>query len=182
MAVDATCCRMVGLGVDQVSYFNTARERGLGNFKEDDIEIRGKSIKDVFQQIWLPYLEGFDRWPEYNFYTENAGSSCLGLIACTTERMKARGTYDKNAGISIVVGKKKELPKGVPKEKMILFGDCVKKYAKDGIYVHGCTVPASSLKKSKKYSWITLRSCGQSQWQKGARRNKPNSLTNIYIK
>ncbi len=138
MAVDATCCRMVGLGVDQVSYFNTARERGLGNFKEDGIEIRGKSIKDVFQQIWLPYLEGFDHWPECNFYTENAGSSCLGLIACTTERMKARGTYDKNAGISIVVGKKKELPKGVSKEKMILFGDCVKKYAKDGIYVHGC--------------------------------------------
>ncbi len=138
VAVDATCCRMVGLGVEQVSYFNAARERGLGNFDEDGIEIRGKSIKDVFQQMWLPYLEGFDRWPEYQFYTDNACSSCLGLVACTMERLKARGTYDKNAGLSIVVGTKKELPKGVPPEKIILFGDCVKKYRGKGLYVQGC--------------------------------------------
>jgi len=88
--------------------------------------------------MWLPYLEGFARYPEYKFYTKGACSSCLGLVAATMERLKARGTYDKNVGMSIVVGPKKELPKGVPREQMLLFGDCVKKWRNEGIAVEGC--------------------------------------------
>ena len=49
-----------------------------------------------------------------------------------------QGQYDKNKGVSIVFGPQKELPKGVKPENLILMGDCVKKYRKEGIFIEGC--------------------------------------------
>ena len=139
VAVDATVCRMVGLDLRDVDYFGPAVERGLGNIDEDLIEIRGNSVREVYKKLWLPYLEGLDAYPEYNFYIENACSSCQGLLALTLEKLKALGQYEKNQGIDIVVGPKKELPKGVRVgNNLILAGDCLKKYRKHGHWAAGC--------------------------------------------
>ena len=138
VAVDATCCRMIGLDIEKVPYFEPAYERGIGNFDEKLIEIRGRTIKEVFKELWTPYLGGFEQWPEYNIYAEGSCSSCQGLLAFTMEKLKSLGEYDKNAGISIVIGRKKELPKGVKPEDLILMGTCAKKYHDQGIYVGGC--------------------------------------------
>jgi uncharacterized protein (DUF362 family) len=139
VALDATACRIVGLDIDKVPYFKAARERGLGKFAERSVEIRGSQIKDVYKKLWLPYLEGFAAFPEYDLHLENACSSCQGLMALTMEQLKAAGLYDKNKGISIVCGAKKQFPAGTKKGKdLILVGDCVKKYQKEGIWVQGC--------------------------------------------
>ena len=143
VAVDATICRMIGLDIKKVAYFEPARERGLGHYEEKLIEVRGKSIKEVFKKLWLPYLEGFDTWPDYNFYLEGSCSSCQGLLAMTMEKLKAIGEYEKNKGISIVVGRKKELPRGVKLGKdVILMGDCLKKYRGQGSPFSGGCPPA----------------------------------------
>ena len=137
-AVDATVCRMVGLDINKVDFYKPVRERGIGNVEEDQIEIRGKSIKEVFKRLWIPYLEGLEKWPEYNFYLEGACSSCLALVAFTIEKLKALGEYDKNAGANIIVGRKKELPEGATPENTILVGDCLKKYRGKGAFAGGC--------------------------------------------
>jgi uncharacterized protein (DUF362 family) len=138
VAVDATICRMVGLDIEKVPYFEPANERGLGNFDEGLIEVRGRRIEEVFKQLWLPYLGGFEQWPEYNIHIEGACSSCQGLLAFTMEKLKAMNEYDTNAGISIVAGRTKELPRGVKPEELILIGDCVKRFRDQGIFVGGC--------------------------------------------
>jgi len=138
VAVDATVCRMVGLDIKKVDYYEPVRERGIGNVDEDLIEIRGRPIKEVFKQLWLPYLEGFEAWPEYNIYAEGACSSCQALVAFTMEKLKALGEYKKNAGISVVLGRKKELPKGVNPKDLVLVGDCLKKYRGQGSLAGGC--------------------------------------------
>jgi len=139
IAVDSTICRMVGLDVSKVPYFEPAAERGLGNYDEEMIEVRGKSIKDVFKQLWLPYMGGLDAWPEYDMYLDGACSSCQGLLAYTMEILKALDEYDKNAGISIIVGPKKTLPEGAKRGKdCILIGDCLRKHRKNGLFVPGC--------------------------------------------
>ena len=81
---------------------------------------------------------GADRWPEYNIYSEGSCSSCQALLSFTMEKLKALGEYDKNAGASIVVGRKKELPKGISPEDLILVGDCLKKYRGQGAFAGGC--------------------------------------------
>ena len=143
VTVDATACRMVGLDIDKVAYFQAASERGLGTMEENKIEIRGSTIKEVYKPLHLPYLEGFDAWPEYNFYTEHACSSCQSLVAFAMVKMKLLGEYDKYKGTNIVIGRKKELPEGAqPGKNLILMGDCLrplrKKIGGDCVFVAGC--------------------------------------------
>ncbi|MEE9418306.1 MAG: DUF362 domain-containing protein [Desulfatiglandaceae bacterium] len=138
VALDATVCRMVGLDVGEVAYFEPARERGLGNYDEEFIDVVGKSIKEVYKPLWLPYLEGLDRYPEYKVDTEGACSSCLGLVQLTMEKLKSLDEYDKNSDVTILVGRKKEMPKGIDPKKLILHGDCLKKYRDQGVFIGGC--------------------------------------------
>ena len=138
VAVDATVCRMVGLDISKVPYFAPAVERGLGICDEKQIKILGKTIKEVYKKLWIPYLGGFEQWPEYNIHSENACSSCQGLLAYTMENLKCIGEYDKNAGIHIVMGRTKKLPEGVDPEDIILVGDCNKKFRGKGITAGGC--------------------------------------------
>ncbi len=126
VALDATACRMVGLDVDRVDYFRAAIDRGVGNFDEGDIEIRGSSVSEVYKKIWLPFLEGFDAWPEYNIY-EGGCSSCQSLLAITMAKLEALGEYEKNEGMSILLGRLRELPEGVkPGKDLVLFGRCTR--------------------------------------------------------
>ena len=146
VALDATVCRMIGLAIDEVDYFKAARDRGLGVVDENEIEIKGNSIKEVYKKLYLPYLEGFGAWPEYNFHIENACSSCQGLLAFSMAKLKLLGNYDMNKGIDIVLGRKKDIPEGVRFGKdLILVGDCTnalkKKIEEAGgscIHVGGC--------------------------------------------
>jgi uncharacterized protein (DUF362 family) len=146
VALDATACRMVGLDIDKVEYFEAALNRGLGNFEEGDIEVRGNSIEEVYKPLYLPYLEGFDRWPEYRFYTEHSCSTCQGLLAFTMTKLEALGEYERNKGLNIMVGRKKVIPEGLEgRRDLILMGDCIKglkkKIEKAGggyLFVPGC--------------------------------------------
>ena len=138
VAVDATACRMVGLDIDRVEYFLPASKRGLGNFEEASIDVQGKAIKDVYQPMWMPYLEGFEKYPEYEIDTQGACSSCLSLVGLSMEKLRAMNQYDENSDVTILVGRKKAIPQGIDPGKLILIGDCLKKYRKHGLFVEGC--------------------------------------------
>lgn len=116
---------MVVLLIEKVDYFNAARKKGLGNFAEKDIEIRGSSLEEVFQQPYMPYLEGFWVFPEYHFHIKNACSTCQGLTSLTMSKLKSLGEYEKNARIHIDLGRHNKIPEGVDDGKdVFLMGDC----------------------------------------------------------
>lgn len=48
------------------------------------------------------------RWPEYDVKCEGACSSCQALLAINMEELKAVNEYDKNAGMTVVIGGKNE--------------------------------------------------------------------------
>ena len=90
----------------------------------------------MFKPLWLPYLEGMEKYPEYNIDTEGACSSCMGLVQLTMEKLKSLDEYENNSGITILVGRRKDLPPGVERGKnLILHGDCLKKYRKEGVFI-----------------------------------------------
>ena len=138
VAVDATCCRMVGI-VPEETYLKVGKERGFGDIEEDLIEVRGKTIKEAFKKLDVPFLKGFANYPEYNIYDENACSSCMGIMIAVMEKLKKTGKYEENKGISIVFGPKKTLPKDASRGKdLILIGNCVSKFCDEGVFVPGC--------------------------------------------
>jgi hypothetical protein len=129
---------MVGLDISKVDYFEAARQRGLGVSDEGQIEIRGKSIDEVYQKMWLPYIARFETWPEYKIMHEGSCSSCQSLAAYSMEKLKALGQYDKNTDAVIVLGSRNDVPEDIPPEKLILCGNCTKKYWKRGVSAQGC--------------------------------------------
>ena len=131
VAVDATACRMVGLPVEKVDFFDAALKKGLGNFNEEDIEVRGNSVKEVFRQLYMPYLDGFRAFPEYRFHVRNACSTCQGLTAFTMSKLKSLGEYAKHEGSHIILGRHKEIPAGIDDgQPVFLMGDCTAKMKK----------------------------------------------------
>ncbi|MFH1952451.1 MAG: DUF362 domain-containing protein [Pseudomonadota bacterium] len=180
VAVDATVCRMVGLDIEKVDYFRAATNRGIGHPEADKIEIRGNTIEEVHKPLYMPYLDGFDSWPEYNFHIEHACSSCLGLVAFNMTKLKYLDQYENNKGMDIVVGRKKNLPEGVkPGKNLILFGDCTrplrKKIGNDCIFVAGCP-PMESMS-----TRAFLDREDQIERQPGAR-ERHNAETKIFMK
>lgn len=138
IALDATVCRMVGLDMDKVHFFSMAKDRGIGHYDEASIDIIGKSISDVYKHLWLPHLEGMDLSGEYKIDSQNACSSCLSLIGLAMEKLKSLNEYEQNKDVTILVGRKKKIPEGIPHDELILMGDCLKKWRTKGIFIEGC--------------------------------------------
>jgi len=139
VAADATAARMTGADFKWCHIFPYFYDRGLGQFQEDKIELRGKKIKDVFTQLWYPFVGvNFDKWPEYRVFADGACSSCRNGIPYVLETLKALGEYDRNAGVTIVAGKINQLPKVDNPKNLILMGDCTKKWRDKGVFGAGC--------------------------------------------
>lgn len=142
VALDRVACEVTGIDTSGVSYFQVAKETGLGNYDMDMIDVTGDSIEDAYKKMWIPYIGDMSkRWPEYDVKCEGACSSCQALLAINMEELKAVDEYDKNAGMTIVIGGKNEIPKDIPDEKIVLHGNCTKKYLKDhpnAYWILGC--------------------------------------------
>ena len=118
IALDATICRMIGLDTEKVHFFEPAKDRGVGNYEEKFIDIKGCSIEEVFKRLWLPHLEGMDLSGEYDINAENACSSCMSLIGLSMEKLKSLGEYEKNKDAAVMIGRKKEIPDGIPRKNL----------------------------------------------------------------
>lgn len=138
VAVDRVACHLTGINPDEVSYFKVASEVGLGAATDEDIEVIGAKVEDHAIHMWVPYLSGLDSWPEYTILHENACSSCQALLALNMETLRAIGAYDKNTDAVIVVGRKDSIPDGIPKESLILHGNCTRKWRDRGLFIEGC--------------------------------------------
>ena len=142
VAIDRVACEVTGIDTSCVDYFKVAKETGLGNYDLEDIEVVGNTIEESYKKMWIPYIGDMStRWPEYDVKCEGACSSCQALLAINMEELKAVNEYDKNAGMTVVIGGKNEIPKDIPDEKIVLHGNCTKKYLKDhpnAYWILGC--------------------------------------------
>ncbi len=143
VAVDRVACEIAGIDADSVDYFKVAEEAGFGNGSLDDIEIVGESVDTCKKNLWVPYLGGMNKWPEYNLLSKGACSSCQAVTALNMETLKAIGEYEKNSHKTIVIGggNADDIPKDIEGENLILHGNCTKRYLKDhpdALWIRGC--------------------------------------------
>lgn len=104
VACDSVACRIAGLPLGRIDYFDAVARKGLGNFKPEEIEVIGNSIEETRRDLHMPYLEGFNAFPEYKVLVGNACSTCQGLTSFNITRLKSLGFYGKCAGSQVVVG------------------------------------------------------------------------------
>lgn len=142
VAIDRVACEVTGIDTSAVDYFKVAEETGLGKYSMEDIEVVGDSIEDCFMKMWIPYIGDMStRWPEYDVRCEGGCSSCQALLAINMEELKAVNAYDENAGMTVVIGGLNDIPADIPDEKIVLHGNCTKKYLKqhpNAYHILGC--------------------------------------------
>ncbi|SCJ69950.1 Uncharacterized Fe-S center protein [uncultured Eubacterium sp.] len=142
VAIDRVACEVTGIDTAGVDYFKVAEETGLGNYDMEQIDVVGDSIEDCFMKMWIPYIGDMStRWPEYDVRCKGGCSSCQALLAINMEELKAVDAYDENAGMTVVIGGLNEIPAEIPDEKIVLHGNCTKKYLKEhpnAYHILGC--------------------------------------------
>ena len=142
VAIDRVACEVTGIDTEAVDYFKVAEETGLGKYSMEDIEVVGDSIENCFMKMWIPYIGDMStRWPEYDVRCAGGCSSCQALLAINMEELKAVNAYDENAGMTVVIGGLNEIPDDIPDEKIVLHGNCTKKYLKqhpNAYHILGC--------------------------------------------
>lgn len=155
VAIDATACRIAGLELEKVDYFEAVAKKGLGTYDEAEIEVLGDTIAMVQKDLFMPYLEGFDAFPEYAVHVGMACSTCQGLTSFNLTRLRSLGHYERCAGSQIVLGgfAGGRLPEDLDYSKPVfLMGRCACKYAKrveeaggTAVLTEGCPPPEPTL-------------------------------------
>lgn len=142
VAIDRVACEVTGIDTTAVDYFKVAEETGLGNYDMNQIDVIGDSIKDCYYKMWIPYIGDMStRWPEYDVRCNGGCSSCQALLAINMEELKAVNAYEENAGMTVVIGGLNDIPDDIPDEKLVLHGNCAKKYLRqhpNAYHILGC--------------------------------------------
>lgn len=142
VAVDRIACDLVGIDTEQVDYFKTAKEAGMGHSDREEIEVVGEKVSDCFTRMWVPYVGDMSRrWPEYDVRCEGACSSCQALLALSMEKLKAIGAYEACRNTHVVIGGKNDLSDITDNENLVLHGNCTFRYLKDhpgARWIKGC--------------------------------------------
>ena len=142
VAVDLVASSMVGIKPDMVSYFKVAAEVGMGASSMDQIEIVGADFEKCKTKMWVPYIEDITtRWPEYDVRCNGACSSCQAVMTLNMETLKAIGAYEKFSDTVVVAGGKNTIGPDVDDSKLVLHGNCTRKYLKDhpnARWIEGC--------------------------------------------
>ena len=142
VAVDRVACDLVGIDPDGVDYFRVAEEVGMGNCHAEGIEVVGDKVEDCYTKLWVPYIEKIQsRWPEYDIRCEGACSSCQALLTLSMETLKAIGEYERCSDTTVVIGGNNEIPADIDDKKLVLQGNCTRKYLKDhpdALWIKGC--------------------------------------------
>jgi len=138
VSIDAVCSAIIGIDPIEVPITRLAHTEGIGVGDLSNIEIKGKSIKDVrkyFKRsgIWNPI--GYS-----NKVKIFAGGACrfgLAQIGATIKRLELDGVLNNLEEICVIIGHNAPIP--VRKFKHIyIIGDCAKDYPLKGKFIPGC--------------------------------------------
>lgn len=141
VAADAVCATIMGFDPGQIEHIRLASEAGLGESDVRSIEILG---------------EGIDRWagkfpfspPKDPFKLAEKSGGRIEIIqgspcsVCLNELGQVLARYESHLSdfedLTILVGPEAE-PSAVSDQRhRVLFGNCLKKCADEGSFIHGC--------------------------------------------
>jgi hypothetical protein len=140
VAVDATCCRIIGLDPMEVEHIRLAHERGFGPVGIDDIDLDGDVTLEGAQRKARGFAPGSSAWrttsPARTFAPTAAGppsdevdycwGGCPGAIEEAIEILRVfdKATDEKMPPVHVVFGRYDAPIDAKPGEKVVFIGDC----------------------------------------------------------
>jgi uncharacterized protein (DUF362 family) len=141
VAVDAVAATIMGFDIHEVPLVIGASDAGLGIADLQQIEIIGAPIKDVqrrFKRVEEAVKEALPDDAEVNIVIgEKACTGCRESVWAIVYELNKKNLLGVLKGWTIFVGQSQKCPE-VPKDKLLLVGNCTAKFKKNGTFVVGC--------------------------------------------
>lgn len=140
-AVDAVCCELMGVDVDEVAMLRLIRQEGLGVVDIEDIEIRGAKIAEAARRFKRPVISCMGAYREVRCIEGGACRGCLSALRHSLDKLHSEGVFEGKVPVSVYVGK--PMPESPNPRNEIgdcwRFGNC----AVDMVFDHcKCRLPA----------------------------------------
>lgn len=146
LATDAVCSRLMGFDPEDIPHLVYARDLGLGSIEESDIEVVGKPVDALVrrfvraEEIYAEEEEGLG----VRMVSSKTCTGCNMGIHGGVSVLKKIGEADLLAELTLAAGRDCEIP-DIPKDKLILIGNCIAKHKEKGRFVEGCPINAFDL-------------------------------------
>lgn len=141
IAVDAVCCRLMGIDPHEVEHLRYLEEAGVGSLGEGDIGVSGLKLEDAARRFELPQntLEGASRQLRvFQGPETSCGYGCRGMVRCALDAWLEKGK-DSIREMNVILGKQvTDLPKDLDPRRTLVVGDCAAEHRKRGTYLPGC--------------------------------------------
>jgi uncharacterized protein (DUF362 family) len=138
VAVDSVGAWIIDVKPDKVDYLRLAAEHGLGESNPVKIQVKGCSIKEVFQPLTQApdrYTAFANMFPEVRIIDGGACSGCVSTLYLALKNSRDRGLLKKYQELKIAIGPRVEL--NSEGNDVIFLGNCLKRY-KDRHFMPGC--------------------------------------------
>jgi len=146
LETDAVCARLMGFDPEEIPHLVYARDLGLGSIEESDIEVVGKPVDELtrrFVRAEEIYAEGEEELGVRMASSKTCTGCNMGIHGGVAV-LKKIGEGDLLAELTLAAGRGCEIP-DVPKDKLILIGNCIAKHKEKGRFVAGCPINAFDL-------------------------------------
>jgi uncharacterized protein (DUF362 family) len=144
LAVDTTCCYLIGKNPEEIKHLKNLAKRGIGPLNIQDIEIENKQYLDSKKRKFNDVDRNLNLHPSLIVYQgkEACNSGCVAFLRSYLDSYGQNLGWDVLSGMTIIVGKDLEIPEkeleSLDKRKTIVYGECAKEYKKFGVYFKGC--------------------------------------------
>jgi uncharacterized protein (DUF362 family) len=145
LAVDATCCYLMGQKAEDIEHLQLLHERGFGPLSIQNIEISNKEYLDEKKRNFkMPDLN-LKVHPSMKIFTGDrvCRPGCQAFLRTYLDSYGRNVGWDVLKDFAIIVGENVKVPqnelKSLQKKKTIIFGSCAEEYKKYGAYFKGCT-------------------------------------------
>ena len=144
LAVDVTCCYLIGIDPKQIKHLNNLAERGIGPIDIQDIDFINKDYLESKKCKFKPIDRNLNVHPNLQVFqgNKNCDSGCPAFIRSYLDAYGENLGWETLSGMTIIVGNDLEIPEEnlqkLEKRKTIVYGDCVEQYKEYGVFFKGC--------------------------------------------
>jgi len=150
LAVDTVCCALMNYDPTKIEHLVLLNQKNIGPISLDEIELVNSQLLEERQRTFkMPDTDITNLAPNIHVYLGKECmecnvkcAGCLGMIKANLDGYGLNLGWENLGDFSVVVGKgvdlaEEEIQK-LNKKKTIVYGNCVKKYAKKGTFFEGC--------------------------------------------
>ncbi len=144
LAVDTTCCYLIGIDPNEIKHLKNLAERGIGPIDIQDIELNNKEYLESKKSKFTPVDRNLNVHPNLKVFQgkEDCYPGCPAFLRTYLDAYGNNLGWETLSGMTIIVGNDLEIPEEelqkLEKRKTIVYGDCVKQYKEHGVFFKGC--------------------------------------------